>query len=210
MLYLNPPYPIINGISLFPDHEDPLQWYYLPLAPKLTTIFDPVTNAQIPQLQVIKFRGGAGNGGFLNFDCNIGVDQKALDDVADELRSTNRNLPRGTIKLTPVPLVDGTVRMMLFGQESAIPKTTGTGGGTSSSSSSSSSGGAAPSSPASRGGASPSSTGGGTVAPGRGWTEVRDPDSEQRAPVAVWRQPGGVLGSARPIGRHNSGTGDEG
>ena len=26
----------INGISVFPDHADPEQWYYMPLAPHLT------------------------------------------------------------------------------------------------------------------------------------------------------------------------------
>ena len=33
MLYLNPPYFLINGVSIFPDHADPLQFYYLPMMP---------------------------------------------------------------------------------------------------------------------------------------------------------------------------------
>ena len=42
MLYLKPPYYLINGVTLFRDHEDPLQWYFLPAAPKLTMLTDPV------------------------------------------------------------------------------------------------------------------------------------------------------------------------
>jgi hypothetical protein len=64
MLYLNPPFPIINGVSLFPDHADRLQFYFLPLAPKLTMVKDPVTGGPTPQIQLLKFRGMAGDGAF--------------------------------------------------------------------------------------------------------------------------------------------------
>ena len=115
MLYLNPPYHIINGVSLFSDHADPLQYYYLPLAPKLTRIEDPKTKQRIPQIQVIKYRGRAGNGGFLNFDANIGIEQEALEEIRAELkRSAKLKQPP---RLAPVPLVDGTVKMMLFGKQ---------------------------------------------------------------------------------------------
>ena len=38
MLYLNPPYHVIEGVSLLPDHADPLQFYYQPLSPHLTLL----------------------------------------------------------------------------------------------------------------------------------------------------------------------------
>jgi uncharacterized protein YaaQ len=117
MLYLNPPFYVINGVSLFPDHADPLQYYYLPVAPKLTQIQDTATGQSLPQIQVIKYRGTAGTGGFLNFDVNIGVEQDALDEIRDELKRLAR-LPE-TPRLSPVPLVDGTVKMMLFGVQTA-------------------------------------------------------------------------------------------
>src|SRR5207245_11771930 len=87
MIYLNPPFPIINGVSLMPDHQDPTWFYYLPLAPKLTVLPDSATGQGVPQIQLINFRGAAGSGGFLNFDCNLGFDRKDLDDVAVELMS---------------------------------------------------------------------------------------------------------------------------
>ena len=87
MLYLNPPFYIIDGVSIYPDHADPLQFYYLPVAPKLTKIKDEASGQVIPQIQIIKFRGEAGNGGFLNFDVNIGVDQNKLDIISAKLSS---------------------------------------------------------------------------------------------------------------------------
>lgn len=123
MLYLNPPYHIINGVSVFADHSDPLQYYYLPLMPKLTQVKVPDTGQLIPQIQLIKYRGQAGNGGFLNFDVNLGLAEGQLEDVRAELKRLQqlRDQPR----LAPVPLVEGTVKMMLFGKQSGDtpPKT---------------------------------------------------------------------------------------
>jgi hypothetical protein len=121
MLYLNPPFPIIRGVSLFRDHLDPLQWYYLPVSPRLSQINDAATGKSRPALQLIKFRGDAGGGGFLNFDVNVGVDENVLDDIKAELRSPQFRLPPGPIQLSPVPLTGGTVKLLLLGQESPAP-----------------------------------------------------------------------------------------
>ena len=118
MLYLNPPFPLIRGVALFPDHQDPLQWYFMPSAPRLSSIPDPVAGKPRPSLQLIKFRGDAGTGGFLNFDVNIGLDEGVLDDIKAELRSPQFKLPSGPIKLSPVPLTGGTVKLLILGQES--------------------------------------------------------------------------------------------
>ncbi len=116
MLYLNPPFNIINGVSLFRDHADQLQYYYLPIAPHLSFEKDAPTGKRIPQIQVIKYRGRAGNGGFLSFDVNLGIEQSALDDIKAELKRVDK-LPAPP-RLAPVPLVDGSVKMMLFGAQS--------------------------------------------------------------------------------------------
>lgn len=115
MLYLNPPFFLIDGISIYPDHADPLQFYYLPVAPKLTKIKEEKSGKIIPQIQIIKFRGEAGNGGFLNFDVNIGVDQDKLDAISGKLSSLARL--RDKPKLSPIPVIDGSVKMMLFGTQ---------------------------------------------------------------------------------------------
>lgn len=118
MLYLKPPFHLINGVSIFRDHADPLQYYFLPALPKLTRLQDPATKQRIPQIQLIRYRGKAGNGGFLNFDVNLGVEPEILEDIQAEIKRLEQlpKLPR----LAPVPLVDGSVKMMLFGRESGV------------------------------------------------------------------------------------------
>lgn len=116
MLYLKPPYYLIEGVTLFCDHEDPLQWYYMPAAPHLTILEDKGSGQRIPQFQLIKYRGRAGNGGFLNFDVNLGVDPATLEEVRRELR--RREHLSADPRLSPVLLEDGTVKLMLFGKQS--------------------------------------------------------------------------------------------
>lgn len=55
MLYLNPPYYTIDGVTLMPDHEDPLQFYYMPMSPHLSVMKEG--DLKIPKIQVIKFTG---------------------------------------------------------------------------------------------------------------------------------------------------------
>ncbi|MBK7820436.1 MAG: hypothetical protein IPJ61_05015 [Tessaracoccus sp.] len=125
MLYLNPPYYTIDGVTLMPDHEDPLQYYYMPMSPHVSIMKEG--DLKIPKIQVIKFTGRPTptsdivSGGFLDFDCNIGIDSERLAAIGDELRGLAglRDAPR----LAPVPLIGGTVRMMLFGKESPKEET---------------------------------------------------------------------------------------
>jgi hypothetical protein len=123
MLYLNPPFPVINGVALIPDHRDKRFYYCMPLAPKLTMAKDPATGAATPQIQLLKFRGMAGDGGLLNFDCNIGIDNDQLADIRAELKRQLRL--DSDPQIGPIPLIDGTVKMMLFGQESPSPPAPG-------------------------------------------------------------------------------------
>lgn len=120
MLYLNPPYYTIDGVTLMPDHEDPLQFYFMPMSPHLSVMSEG--DLRIPKIQVIKFTGKPTptseviSGGFLDFDCNLGIEPEQLAAIADQLRGEAGldDAPR----LAPVPLISGTVRMMLFGKES--------------------------------------------------------------------------------------------
>ena len=116
MLYLNPPYYIINGVSVFGDHEDPLQFYYLPLGPKLVEIDDPAIGRKVPQIQLVRYRGTAGTGGFLSFDVDLGIDEDTLDEVRSKVKR-EKGLSQEP-RLAPVPLVDGTIKLMLLGKQS--------------------------------------------------------------------------------------------
>ena len=123
MLLLDSSVREINGISIFPDHADPEQWYYLPLSPHLTTVRDETLGIDVPQFSLIGFRGDAGTGGFLNFDCNVGAAQSQVDDLAREIANSEnlRSMPR----IASVPLVDGGVKLMMLGKKTGdAPGTT--------------------------------------------------------------------------------------
>lgn len=114
MLYLNPPYDIIRGVSVFRDHDpESNQFYYLPAMPHLTVIDKKAS------FNLIKYTGEAGSGGFLDFDVNLGIDQ----DIQDEIRATLRSkyhlskLPN----LIPVIVEDGSVRLMILGKKTPEP-----------------------------------------------------------------------------------------
>jgi hypothetical protein len=117
VLYLDPPFYLIRGVSVFRDHDDPLQYYFLPAMPKLSTTLDPTTGENIPQIQLLKFTGEAGSGGFFSFAVNLGIDDKVLDDVRAELKSLG-HLDE-TPRLAPVILEDGRVRLMILGKKTA-------------------------------------------------------------------------------------------
>jgi hypothetical protein len=123
MLYLNPPYFVINGVSIFPDHQDPLQFYYLPMMPRLTT--DPSNGKTTPRLQLIEYTGAAGTGGFINFDVNLGIDPDVLSEVTSQLQRQAQlsDQPR----LSPVTFTDGTVKLVMLGAQSADPPAAGAG-----------------------------------------------------------------------------------
>ena len=114
MLYLNSAYFVIDGISIFPDHADPLLFYYLPMMPKLSTAKD-ASGADMPVIQLIEYEGAAGTGGFIDFDVNIGVSDDALNAVKQKLQQQAHL--SDTPRLSPVTFVDGTVRLLILGTD---------------------------------------------------------------------------------------------
>ena len=116
MLILKPPYFNIDGITLFPDHANDLQWYYAPADPSITTLHDPVLDQFIPQISLLKYRGEAGTGGFLDFDVNLGFPDEKLDEVRRKLKRMAGL--RDDPMLAPVPVVDGSVRLLMLGKAS--------------------------------------------------------------------------------------------
>lgn len=124
MLFLQPPFHIVEGVAVFGDHANKQQFYYMPAMPKLTTTLE--NGKEIPQLQLLKFRGGTGNGGgFLTFGVNLGIEQDRLDMIAMGIKQIYQ-LTDPPI-LAPVVLEDGTVRLIMLGQETPAPATGGGG-----------------------------------------------------------------------------------
>jgi hypothetical protein len=112
MLLLDSRCAVLDGISVFPDHADALQWYYLPTQPHLTVVDGT------PMFQLVGFRGTR-KGGLLSFDCNIGLDQARISALQQKIRS-QYNLD-GEPRLASVPLEDGTVHLIIMGTDSSAP-----------------------------------------------------------------------------------------
>lgn len=105
----------IRGVTVFPDHADPLTWYYLPAMPHLSTVTDAVTGGQTPSFLLLGYAGteAQGTGGFLNFDVNLGIDDGELDTIASRLMAEASLTARP--RLQPVPLIGGTVSLQMLG-----------------------------------------------------------------------------------------------
>jgi hypothetical protein len=113
MLTSEPPHLILDGISVFTDHADPLQLYYLPIAPHFAT--RETERGELPMFSLIEFSDGEEtSGGLLNFTTSLGVDPDRLEDVRRQAMDALglREQPR----LSPVPIIDGTVRLILMGR----------------------------------------------------------------------------------------------
>src|ERR1700754_730783 len=112
MLLLDSRCAVLDGISVFPDHADPLQWYYLANQPHLTVIDGT------PMFQLVAFRGTQ-QGGLLSFDCNIGLSQTQISALQQQIRS-QFDLD-GEPRLASVPLENGTVHLIIMGTDSSAP-----------------------------------------------------------------------------------------
>jgi hypothetical protein len=123
MLFLKPPFHIIEGVAVFGDHANERQFYFMPAMPHLSTVPGP-NGIKIPQISLIKFRGGQQNGGFLTFEVNLGIEQERLDTIAAEFRRINhlRDEPIGA----PVILEGGSVQLMILGEMSQAAPPAGT------------------------------------------------------------------------------------
>lgn len=112
MLYLKPPFHIIEGSAVFADHANERQFYFMPAMPHLSMFSDG--GMDIPAIQLLKFRGGAGNGGFLTFQVDLGLPQERIDAIGAELKRIHQ-LREDPI-LAPVLLEGGSVRLIILGK----------------------------------------------------------------------------------------------
>ncbi|WP_158895891.1 hypothetical protein [Amycolatopsis anabasis] len=114
MLSEKPPFYLIDGVSILPDHADPLQFYYQPLSPRFVTRTEGAL--EIPQLLLLEYRSAGPSGGFLNFDVHLGLSPERTRDLEDQLADLARLRQRP--RLSPVPVVGGSVTLTLLGRQS--------------------------------------------------------------------------------------------
>lgn len=133
MMYLDAPFYEIDGVTLYSDYNDPMQFYYMPDKPELSMIQDGDT--QKPALLFIKYRedlddyDGSSNhptgGGFLSFDVDLAYSSEKLNDIAKKLKqkliASGVNIAfNQEVKLSPPQYTSGTVQMMLLDRRSEV------------------------------------------------------------------------------------------
>lgn len=111
-----------DGVTVFPDHADPAQFYYMPQAPHLTLRKDG-SGAELPQFSLIRFKGEAGTGGFLNFDVNLGLEAGRFDAVKSAVQQKSEQDQE--IRLAPLPVIDGSIRLIMLDKDSGTPPAAG-------------------------------------------------------------------------------------
>lgn len=118
MLALQPPYPVIDGYALLPDHADPLLWYAVPSAPRLAL------RDGVPALHLTLYADdGAGqqrlSGGILSLTTELVVPDDVLAGLGARLASL-RGIP-GSPRVVPVSFDSGSVELAILGRTAAPP-----------------------------------------------------------------------------------------
>ncbi len=105
----------IPGVVVYRDHADPAQFYWISDRPKIAR------NNGVPALSLVKFRrditdnadfeeGDSLGGGVMNFTVDLSMTEDEQRDVMRAIPNAFENVP-DNIKLAPVPIRDGTVRL---------------------------------------------------------------------------------------------------
>ncbi len=99
----------VDGITVYPDHADPDQFWYLPGPVQLARRGPDET----PQFTLIEYRPkavveGVSGGGFLSFEVNL----KLEPDLEQRILARLSSLAEGTPRLSVVPFDSGTVEVV--------------------------------------------------------------------------------------------------
>jgi hypothetical protein len=122
MLYLHPPFYEFEGVQIFSDLHDSLQFYYVPAAPHLAT--DEMGR---PAIRFIAFKqdlddweeGEEDAVGVLVFDTSLGWPTGTLDRVRQKLRQELEL--DAEPRLVPLPYRDGTVQLTFLDRKTELP-----------------------------------------------------------------------------------------
>lgn len=116
MLSLTPPFPVVDGYALLPDHEDPGLWYAMPSAPRLA-IRDGVPAISLTQYMNTAAGAGKVAGGILSMTTELSVPEDVLATLPDRLADVRGTVDR--VRVVPAPFDAGQVELVVLGQASA-------------------------------------------------------------------------------------------
>ncbi len=116
MISLEPPFLVLEGHAVLPDHQDELLWHVMPTAPSL------VLREGRPALDLTLFADdgaaeAAISGGFLTLAVDLAIAPEVLADLPGRIQAA-RGLS-GAPRVTPVAFESGTVELAVLGRTSA-------------------------------------------------------------------------------------------
>lgn len=117
MIAFTPPYQVIQGHTVLPDHADPQQFYVLPSAPQLAQREDGR-----PALALVQYLGGGIAdkiaGGLLTLTTKLSVADETLAALRGPLADRLRLASPAELRLSPVLFDSGTVELIALGAAS--------------------------------------------------------------------------------------------
>lgn len=118
MLTLVPPYPVLDGYALLPDHEDPSLWYVMPRAPRLAM------RDGSPAFSLTQYLGGGAGaakvaGGLLSLTTELSVPDDVLEALPGRLAEVHGVAP--SPRVVPAPFETGAVELVVLGQGAGEP-----------------------------------------------------------------------------------------
>lgn len=119
MITLEPPYPVVDGYALLPDHADPGLFYALPTEPSLA-----MADGR-PALSLIQYLGGGAgaakiSGGILQLTTELVIPPEVLATLPAGV-ARQRNLTGREPRVVPVTFDTGTVELTVLGRTNTPP-----------------------------------------------------------------------------------------
>ena len=118
MISLEPPFLVLDGYPVLPDHAEPLLWHVMPSRPAL------VLRDGHPGLDLTLYADNAAgsaavSGGILGLAVDLAIPQDVLDSLPGRIQAARRLT--GTPRVVPVAFESGTVELAVLGRTSAPP-----------------------------------------------------------------------------------------
>ena len=138
MMYLDAPFYEIDGVPIYSDYNDPLQFYYMPNSPHFSTMKQSDADGNViekPAILFLKYRedlddyDGQANhptgGGFLAFDVDLGYSPERVKKIRQKLKQKLQETGEIAdamleVKLSPPMWTGGTVQLMLLDRRSEV------------------------------------------------------------------------------------------
>ena len=105
---------VIEGLQLFPDHENPKQWWYLSGPVRLAERDNKSQFTLIKYNKNAKEQGAQG-GGFVTFEVNVGLSENVQKEIREEIE---REKGIENIQLSSVPFNKGSVKCVALDVDS--------------------------------------------------------------------------------------------